>query len=190
VKGLQFEGETIIHKGIYMKEGKEFKVGDTVTLKINGEQRAKTAKLHSAGHLLDMCYHLLGYTHPETKGYHFPAGAYVEFTGKLDAKERDKVKPELEKKINDVIKETAESDVLKAQVFNYEEASKILGEMPSYLKPGNQIRIVKICSLDEGGPCGGTHVRHIKEIGAVKVEKVKNAGSKVFRIHYQVVDSL
>eukprot|EP00826_Nyctotherus_ovalis_P063627 TRINITY_DN9333_c0_g1_i19.p1 TRINITY_DN9333_c0_g1~~TRINITY_DN9333_c0_g1_i19.p1 ORF type:complete len:188 (-),score=54.96 TRINITY_DN9333_c0_g1_i19:55-597(-) len=156
-------------------------------LKINQEQRVRNAKLHSAGHLLDMCYHLLGYTHPETKGYHFSAGAYVEFQGKLDAKEKDKVKLDLEKKINDTIKETPESDVLTAKVCSYEEAGKALGEIPSYLKPGSNVRIVKICSMDKGGPCGGTHVRHIKEIGAVKVEKVKSAGSKAFRIHYQVV---
>lgn len=159
-------------------------------LKINPEQRVKNAKLHSAGHLLDMCFHLLGYTNPETKGYHFPAGAYVEFSGKVDAKEKDKIKEDLEKKINGTIKETPEADALIAKVCTYEEADKLLGGLPSYLKPGSEVRVLKICSLDKGGPCGGTHIRHIKEIGAVKVEKVKSAGSKAFRIHYQIVDSL
>ena len=187
---MQFEGEALIHKGTYEKEGSELKVGDTVQLTINKDQRISNAKLHSAGHLLDVCFHSLGFTNAEAKGYHFPTGAYVEFLGKLDAKVRDSLKVDLEKKINDVIKETSESDPLLAKVYSYEEAGKVLGGIPSYLKVDTDVRIVKVCSLDKGCPCGGTHVRHIKEIGALKVDKVKNAGSKAFRIHYKVVDSL
>ena len=62
--------------------------------------------------------------------------------------------------------------------------------MPTYLKPGTMVRIVKVNSVDPGCPCAGTHVQHIKEIGAVKIEKIKSSGSKSFRISYQVVDSL
>ncbi len=68
---------------------------------------------------------------------------------------------------------------------------KALGaHMPTYLKPGTVIRVLKMNSLDTGCPCAGTHVRHVREIGGVKIDKIKSLGSKSFRISYQIVDSL
>lgn len=38
---------------------------------------------------------------------------------------------------------------------------------------------------DLGCPCGGTHVKHIKEIGSLKINKVQNKGKNV-RVSYEV----
>ncbi len=79
VTALQAEGETIIHKGNFAKDGQSFKEGDSVKLVLNKAKRVLNARAHTAGHLLDVCFHALGYTNPETKGYHFPEGPYVPF---------------------------------------------------------------------------------------------------------------
>ena len=184
------EGETIIHKGAYAKPGAEFALGDTVKLVINKDKRVLNARLHSSGHLLDMCFRALGFTNGGTKGYHFPDAPYVEFSGKLGEKEREKLKVDLQNKIIEVLKNVVETDTVHAKVYKYDEAGKILGTVPSYLKVGTDVRLVQIATMDKPGPCGGTHVRHIKEIGGVKIEKVKNASSKAFKIYYQVVDSI
>ena len=77
------------------------------------------------------------------------------------------------------------------QTYTYEEACKVLGsKMPTYLKPGTMVRIIKINGMDVGCPCGGTHVKHVNEIGGMKIEKIKACGSKAFRISYQIVDSI
>ena len=46
--------------------------------------------------------------------------------------------------------------------------------------------MVKLIKEDEGCPCGGTHVKHVKEIGGVKVSKVQNKGKNV-RVSYEVL---
>ncbi len=80
---------------------------------------------------------------------------------------------------------------MEVKTYTYEEAKKVMGAaFPAYLKPGADVRVVKIAGIDKGCPCGGTHVKHIKEIMAVKVEKIKTAGSKAFKVCYQVVDSI
>jgi len=180
---LQVESDTIIHKGSYAKPGAELKIGDTVKLLINKDKRIINARLHSAGHLLDICFQALGHD-KASKGYHFPDAPYVEFAGKLDEKAREKAKIDLQNKINEVLKAAKEEDKVDAKVYTYDEAAKILGTMPSYLKPGMEIRIIKINGMDKGCPCGGTHVKNIKELGNMTIEKVKSAGSKSYKIYY------
>lgn len=43
--------------------------------------RRKHAKLHSAGHLLDLAVQNLGFGWETAKGYHFEDGPYVEYKG-------------------------------------------------------------------------------------------------------------
>ena len=77
VATLQCEEDTILHKGQYAKEGAAFKEGDKVKLVINKAKRLLNARIHSAGHLLDVCFHELGYKNAGVKGYHFPDGPNV-----------------------------------------------------------------------------------------------------------------
>ena len=65
------------------------------------------ARIHSAGHLLDVGMRKLGFEHRPGKGYHYPKGAYVEYVGKMDQTQRDKVSQELGKTIDGIIEETS-----------------------------------------------------------------------------------
>lgn len=68
-------------------EGHTFQAGDKVVLSIDGPTRARHARLHSAGHLLDSCLAAVGgeYAGMEaTKGWH-GEDAYVEYRGKVNA---------------------------------------------------------------------------------------------------------
>lgn len=42
------------------------------------------ARVHSAGHLLDIAMRRIGFMNKPGKGYHFPSGAYVEYIGKMN----------------------------------------------------------------------------------------------------------
>lgn len=58
--------------------------GDEVLLSIDADLRTLNARNHSAGHLLDNALTIAGITTlSPTKGYHFPEGCYVEYTGIL-----------------------------------------------------------------------------------------------------------
>lgn len=61
-----------------------------MTCTIDGEFRKINARVHSAGHLLDMAMNRAGKTELKPgKGYHFVEGPYVEYIGVIPDKERD-----------------------------------------------------------------------------------------------------
>jgi Ser-tRNA(Ala) deacylase AlaX len=61
----------------------ELKTGDKVTLEIDGDRRREGARLHSAGHALDVAMETIGKENATVKalvpasGYHFPDSPYV-----------------------------------------------------------------------------------------------------------------
>lgn len=55
-----------------------FKTGDKVTCHVDEASRVKNARVHSAGHLIDVAMTNSGCTLKPTKGYHFTPGSYVE----------------------------------------------------------------------------------------------------------------
>ena len=183
VSELVFDRDTeqLWHKGKF--EDAQFSVGETVNLKINEDKRKLHARLHSAGHLIDIAVARLALKWEPGKGYHFPDGAYVEYAGTIPA-DRPDLKNELQAVIEQVLKDTTEEDASKVQVWTYEEAGKYM-EVPSYLPAGKPIRYVKLSSEDKGCPCGGTHVKHLKEIGKVTIDKIQKKG-KNLRVSYSV----
>jgi len=83
----------------------------------------------------------------------------------------------LNKHCADLIAEAKES---KTKVFrkmcSYDEAEEELkkaGGVPSYVKAGQEIRVLKMTPEDLGCPCGGTHVHAIEEIGSIAITKIK-----------------
>ena len=65
------------------------------------------------------------------------------------------------------------------KVCEYDEAKGIIAEVPKYIPEGQAFRVVKLLYEDKGCPCGGTHVPHIKDIGSIKVTKIKKNGKNV-----------
>ena len=81
--------------GVVRHEGASpppFAVGSRVRCAVRGESRLLSARVHSAGHLIDVAMTASGMADRlrPTKGYHFTPGSYVEYEGgKLEAAERD-----------------------------------------------------------------------------------------------------
>lgn len=67
-----------------------------------------------------------------------------------------------------------------------EDVVKLCGSFPDYLPKDKPARIVTL-ALDQGCPCGGTHVKNTKEIGKVKIKKV-TAKKGVTRFCYELCD--
>jgi len=178
------ESDIILHKGEYAEDyGVFFEPNDEVKLTVNEEKRRLNARLHSAGHLIDICVKRLGLGWSPGKGYHFPDGPYVEYTGKIPEDKPD-LKEQLQTTTNRIITENEESDKTIAQVYDYEEAKKNF-QVPDYLPAGKPFRWIKLSKEDDGCPCGGTHVKSIKEIVGIEVTKVQKKGKNV-RVYYNV----
>ena len=71
-------------------------------------KRRLYARVHSAGHLLDIAMQKAGRTDLKpSKGYHFATGAYVEYVGAVDAKDKEALVADLNKHANQIIQDTA-----------------------------------------------------------------------------------
>ena len=179
------EREIISHKIRIKNENdlKNFEIGRKYLLEINESKRRTNAKLHSAGHLLDACVKSLGMDWLPGKGFHFEESPYVEYVGKMPNDE--KLKDVLTEKCNFFIKNVAEENKAITKIYEYNEACKIIKEVPDYLAKDKPIRYVRLFDGDEGCPCGGTHVKHVRDIGAMRVVKIAKKGKNV-RVSYQI----
>eukprot|EP00262_Sarcandra_glabra_P014869 TRINITY_DN4453_c0_g1_i1.p1 TRINITY_DN4453_c0_g1~~TRINITY_DN4453_c0_g1_i1.p1 ORF type:complete len:257 (+),score=42.93 TRINITY_DN4453_c0_g1_i1:59-829(+) len=154
--------------------------GQEVCLHVDGPRREINSRLHSAGHLLDICMCNVGLTYLEPgKGYHFPDGPFVEYKGTIPQNELQSKQKELEKEANVLI---SNGGKVSATVLPYDEASELCGgNLPDYISKSSSPRIVKFGN-NPGCPCGGTHVADIAEIKSLKVPqiRVKRGVTKVF----------
>ena len=103
ISDLKSPSEAIIHIGAFTK-GSSFAKGDEVICKIDGDFRKQNARIHSAGHLLDVAMNRAGRTDLKPgKGYHFVEGPYVEYIGVVPDKEREDLIAQLNKHCKDLI---------------------------------------------------------------------------------------
>ena len=163
-----------------------FKVGSKVKLVVDESSRLKNARVHSAGHLIDVAMSAAGCTLRPTKGYHFTPGAYVEYEGKLDAAEREALVPKLQMHMDSLISKALPTNVQTVDATKLGDhcSANAIPSDPALWGTG-WVRVV--CVGGMACPCGGTHIADTKELGGVKVEKISSKG-KVTRISYSVTD--
>ena len=173
------EDNLVWHIGQYISEA-TFEINSEVEVRISEESRRLHARIHSAGHLLDIAVQRLGYPLVPGKGFHFPEGSYVEYIGNIA--DRDEAMQNLNIVCERVIEEaTHPVDVL---MLSQEEAQKLF-TVPKQLAEDQNVRFVRLTPEDKGCPCGGTHVKHVQEIGRITVTKLQKKG-KNLRVSYKV----
>lgn len=125
-----------------------FNVGDEVELLVDGSIRLMHSRLHTAGHVLaeavNTCF-------PELEGYqgnHYPDNSYVKFKIHAPMTVEDK----------ETIKQKAEAEFNSWLDQNLEVADRL---EPFGMRT---VKVYKNWSL-----CGGTHVKHLKEIGRMVI---------------------
>lgn len=154
---------TVYHFGEF-KFG-EFAVGSLVQLKIDHERRLEHARLHSAGHLIDVAIVNLAIPNlTPVKGYHFSDGPFIEYEGTLT--EPQSYVGKLETELASLI---AADLPITAVNLSAEEAAKQGVKAPR----GKTARLIKIGDYPGVG-CGGTHVKSTKEIGAMGIRKISS----------------
>lgn len=166
-----------------------FAAGVTVTCVLDADKRRTHAKLHSAGHLLDIAMSLCGKSElTPTKGNHAPGSAYVEYMGEeLNGDDCAVLKDALNAKCEELI---ASKGPVKAVKLSYDEAAEMCGgSLPEYIPKDSVPRIVKMDN-HEGCPCGGTHVENMGDIVKINVTKLKmkkdSNKRRVLRVSYEV----
>jgi Ser-tRNA(Ala) deacylase AlaX len=153
--------------------------GDKVHGVIDWDRRYRLMRMHSAAHVLCATVHAL-------------TGAFVN--GKQLELQQSRIDFTLEQFDRNAIqqfgdhanKTIAKGAPVKMSAMPREEALKIpdLVKLAEKMPPNiAEWRIVEIVGIDIQ-PCGGTHVKDIREIGAVKVLKADNKGATKRRMYY------
>ncbi|XP_030551483.1 alanine--tRNA ligase isoform X1 [Rhodamnia argentea] len=160
----------------------EFETGNEVRLHVDEPRRKLNSRLHSAGHLLDVCMKNVGLDLEPGKGYHFPDGPFVEYKGVIPPSEISNKQKELETEANALI---SKGEEVAAALLPYDEAlEQCGGSLPDYIPKESTPRIVKL-GTNPGCPCGGTHVHNLSEIISMKVSQIRTKKG-VTKVSYTV----
>lgn len=178
VNEVRFISGIVHHIGTF--ESEHFVQGENVTCIIDAGKRNLHSRIHSAGHIVDMALKKLGVSWKPGKGYHFPNGPYVEYSGTLENIDIDKLKSSLEEACNEI---TSQSIFTKILFMKKEEMGSVCQFVPEYIPENKPGRVVMYG--DFGIPCGGTHVANLNEIGKITIRKIKKEGENI-RVSYQV----
>jgi len=157
-----------------------FEVGEEVKCGVDTERRLLNTRLHSAGHTLDMAVRQLGWQWTPGKGAHYPHMAFVEYSGEYNPEERDSLVNQLQEKVDALIAGGTKNTI---QFMTPEEMAEAGAVVPDNLPKDKPSRVVLYDEFVV--PCGGTHVEDIRDIGSMKITKIKNKDGNI-RVSYMV----
>lgn len=177
VEEVRYENGLVKHIGVF--SGGRFMTDETVICYVDKERRNLHTRLHSGGHILDMAVSELGYDWTPAKGYHFPDGPYIEYTGDL-TEDEERLAELINTKIDEILARDIETEI---RFVSRDEMASLCRSVPENLPTDKPSRVVLYGVF--GVPCGGTHVAKLKDVGSLKVRKVKQKGD-VLRISYEI----
>jgi len=148
-------------------------VGQELTLGIDWQRRYALMRLHTALHVMSCVV-----VAPVTGGNISPDEARLDFDIEMSALDAGRI----ERETNELIArgvETATEWITDEELDARPELVKTMSVQPP--RGAGRVRLLRIPGIDLQ-PCGGTHVRNIAEIGAIRVLKIRSEGRRNRRV--------
>lgn len=147
--------------------------GEIVTLEIDWERRYRLMRLHTALHVMSCVV-----TAPVTGGNIAPDRARLDFDIDMSLLNAETI----ERETNALIARAVDTQtvwITDEELDAQPELIKTMSVQPP--RGAGRVRLLKIPGVDLQ-PCGGTHVRNIGEIGAIRVLRIRNEGKRNKRV--------
>ena len=147
--------------------------GEVLTLEIDWQRRYALMRLHTALHVMSCVV-----VAPVTGGNISPDKARLDFDIDMSLLDAERIEHET----NALIARGAETEtvwITEEELDARPELVKTMSVQPP--RGGGWVRLLRIPGIDLQ-PCGGTHVKDIAEIGAIRVLKIRSEGRRNKRV--------
>ena len=162
--------DSVVH---VVDAGSPLAVGDVVTQRIDWDRRYALMRLHTALHVMSCVV-----VAPVTGGNIAPDKARLDFDIDMSLLDAQKI----EGGTNAIIARAIDTEtvwIADEELDARPELVKTMSVQPP--RGSGRVRLIRIPDVDLQ-PCGGTHVRNIGEIGAIRVLKIKSEGRRNRRV--------
>jgi misacylated tRNA(Ala) deacylase len=162
--------DSVVH---VVAPGSPLAVGDVVTQRIDWDRRYALMRLHTALHVMSCVV-----VAPVTGGNIAPAKARLDFDIDMSLLDAQKIESET----NAILARGIDTEtvwITDEELDARPELVKTMSVQPP--RGSGRVRLLRIAGVDLQ-PCGGTHVRNIAEIGAIRVLKIKSEGKRNRRV--------
>jgi misacylated tRNA(Ala) deacylase len=152
-------------------------VGETLDLAIDWDRRYALMRLHTALHVMSCVV-----VAPVTGGNMTPEKARLDFDIDMSLLDAEKIAREM----NEIIGRGAPTRtvwITDAELDARPELVKTMSVQPP--RGAGRVRLLEIPGIDLQ-PCGGTHVKDIGEIGAVRVVRIRSEGKRNKRVEIEL----
>ncbi|HEX7156833.1 MAG TPA: alanyl-tRNA editing protein [Burkholderiaceae bacterium] len=147
--------------------------GESVALEIDWERRYALMRLHTALHVMSCVV-----VAPVTGGNIAPDKARLDFDIDMSLLDAGKI----ERETNALIARAIETEtvwITDEELDARPELVKTMSVQPP--RGAGRVRLLRIPGVDLQ-PCGGTHVKNIAEIGAIRVIRIRSEGKRNKRV--------
>ncbi len=158
---------------------KGLKKGDIVECKLNWDRRYALMRAHTAAHLIsNIIYNRFG---SKITGNRLGVEkSRMDFS--MENYDPEKLK-EVIKEVNNIIDRDLAVKIYyisRDEIKENPELNRLTVGIPKSVK---RVRVVKIGEIDEQAD-GGTHVKHLSEVGRIKLLKTENKGKNNRRLYF------
>ena len=171
---------TKIQSDVFGHQGRvvegEIRVGDSLTARVNAEQRARTVRNHSATHLMHKALREVLGEHVAQKG-----SLVTDERTRFDFVHNAPVTDGQIRRVEAIVNaEVLANAAASAQVMALDDAQKSGATMLFGEKYGETVRVLSIGSSKE--LCGGTHVQRSGDIGLFKIVAESGVAAGIRRV--------